>query len=275
MIRRFVTRIYYKLIGMDPSKMEMVKYWKRAEAVEAKLTKQDGATTMVMADEKYPIWGFPRGHLLIPQSKTFVGEVRTLDDQIAKYGAFSVLKHEVKQMFNNAWRKLEEGLPREQVIAEAKRELFKALDIVDLLRYDLVPPQSMTPSIREIYRALTKIGCPDKLRDVLTLILQEDDGYRYRVEWLAIWIPLIRINPVKIFDKGLRMIEESEVIGDMKRKIKLLRRIVMLGMEDPNIKKMFIKFFREVKWRKVRITAGGRYHFRAKYFRVDSDVLEY
>lgn len=246
---------------MNPGKMPMVSYWKTKEYVEAKMTTKDGATILVMDGEKYPIWGFPRGHLLIPASK--------------QYGPLSILKHQIKnRVFNETFEKLQ-TLPREQVIKEAKQALKDCYEYLEPMRLDLMPPSKMCPSVREIYRALTKIGCPEPLRDILTLILQEDDGYRYRVQWLAIWWPLIKWNPVKIFDKGLKMLEEAEVIGDMKRKIRLLRTVLMLGLEDARIKELFISFFKEVNWRKVRITEADRYHFRAKYFKVDLDVLEY
>ena len=259
---RLLKRWYYRLIGMHPGKMPMVKYWKTKEFVEAKLTKKDGSTQMVMAGEDQPMWGFPRGHLLIPATQ--------------KHGPLSVLKHEIKnRVFNETWDELEKGVPKEEVVKNAKRRLRECYEYLKPLRYDLMPASSMAPSVREIHRALTKVGCPNELRDILTLVLQEDDGYRYRVQWLAIWVPIIRWSPVKIFDKALLMIEQAEVIGDMKRKIKLLRRVLMLGLEDPHIKAMFIKFFKEVNWKKVRITEAERYHFRGKYFKCDMDILEY
>ena len=239
--------------------MNMVRYWKTKDFVEAKLTKKDGATIMVMEGEDYPMWGFPRGHLLIPANE--------------KYGPLSKLKHECKQICNRAWERLEEDRSRKQVIGLIKKEL-KELSL-ESLRYDLMPPSTMCPAVREIHRALTKVGCPNDLRDILCLVLQEDDGYRYRVQWLAIWIPFFRFNPVKILEKGLRMVERAEIIGDMKRRVKLLRTIIMLALEDKRIREMFLKFFKEVNWRKVRITEAERYHFRGKYFKADLDILEY
>ena len=253
----------------------MVKYWKSKDAVEAKLTKKDGASILVLDGEKYPIWGIPRGHLLIPSNKNAKSDPNTLQGRFDRYSPFGVLKHDLKQVFNRAWEKLDQGVPREQVIAEGKVQLKEALKIIEYLKYDLMPPETMCPAVREIHRALTKVDCPQDFRDALTLVLQEDDGYRYRVSWMAIWYPWIKWNPIKLFDYGLKMIERAEVIGDMKRKIKLLRRILSLALEDPNIKDKFIRFFKEVNWRKVRITEAERYHFRAKYFRCDMDVLEY
>ena len=258
---RIILKAWYKLIKKNPGDMNMVRYWKTKDFVEAKLTKKDGATIMVMEGEDYPMWGFPRGHLLIPANE--------------KYGPLSILKHEIKnKVFNEVFDCLQTGSKQES-IELGKKNLKDCYRFLEPLRYDLMPPQTMCPAVREIHRALTKVGCPNDLRDILCLILQEDDGYRYRVQWLAIWIPLIRWNPIKIFEKGLKMIERAEIIGDMKRKVKLLRTILMLALEDKRIKEMFIKFFKEVNWRKVRITEGDRYHMRGKYFKADLYVLEY
>ena len=260
--------------------MPMVSYWKRKDFVEAKLTKKDGATIMVLDGEKYPIWGFPRGHLLIANSD-YKGEAVTLEERIKKYGTFKVLKHELKnQIFNETWDKLEKGLPKEQIIKEGYEALDRCLEIAQDLKYDLMPAHKMCPSVREIHRAWTRVAASErslKLRDVLCLFLQEDDGYRYRVQWMAIWWPMIKwfSDPIKLLDKGLKMVERGEVIGDMKRKIKLLRRVLMLLLEDKKLKDKFTKLFKEIDWKKVKITEQDRYHFRAKYFKCDLDVLTY
>ena len=258
----------------------MVHYWKTKDYTEAKLTKKDGATIMVLDGEKYPIWGFPRGHLLIA-NKDYKGEAVTLQERIKKYGTFKVLKHEIKnQIFNETWDKLEKGLPKEQIIKGGYEALDRCLEIAEPLKYDLMPANKMCPSVREIHRAWTKVAPSEKslkLRDILCLFLQEDDGYRYRVQWMAIWWPMIKwfSDPIKLLDKGLKMVERGEVVGDMKRKIKLLRRVLMLLLEDKKLKDNYLKFFKEVNWNKVKITEQDRYHFRAKYFKCDMDVLTY
>lgn len=249
------------MIRKSPADMPAVHYWKTSDFVEAKLTTKDGATVMYMQGEKQPMWGFPRGHLLIPANE--------------KHGPLSKLKHECKQVFNRAWERREKGITNEENVREIKREL-KELPI-EPLRYDLMPARTMCPAVREIHRALTKVDCPNDLRDILCLILQEDDGYRYRVQWMAIWFPFLKwfSDPVKLLDKGLKMVERAEIIGDMKRKIKLLRSILTLALEDERIKDKFTKFFNECDWKKVKITEAERYHFRGKYFKADLDVLTY
>ena len=245
--------------------MPMVRYWKTSDHTLAKLTEVDGATVMVLEGEDHPIYGFPRGHLLVPDG--------------VKHGPFSILKHEIKnQIFNESWWKLEKGLSREQVIQEAKQAINQVLEYAKPLEYDFMPPSKMCPSVREIHRAWTKITDNPKalkLRDILCLILQADDGYRYRVQWLAGWFPFIKWFPIRAIDKGLQMVEHAEVVGDMKGRIRLLRRVVLLLLEDPKIRDMYKAFFKEVNWRKVRLSAGDKYHFRGKYFKVDMDVIEY
>lgn len=240
--------------------MEMVQYWKTKESVQAKVIKdKNGSLTMKMEGEKYIFPSYPRGYLL--------------------YGTLSKLKHEIKnQVFNESWRKLEDGVAKEDIIKDIKKTLFNDIArIAETLKYDMIPPKSMCPAVREIHRAWTKVS-PETgvLRDYLCLILQEDDAYRWRVSWLVSWFGwLIKLNPVKSFDYALKMLEHGEVIGDMKDKQKLLRRILMLALEDKEIRIRFIKLFREIKWRKVKLTKADKYFFRGKYFKVDLDVLEY
>ena len=255
----WLKRCYYKLVKMDPGKMPMVRYWKHKAFTQAHITTgKKGETIMVMHGEDYPMMGLPRGHIL--------------------FGPLSKLKHEIKQVFNESLRRLEEGGDRSDVIRELKEALKRCLVHMEALKYDLMPARRMSPAVKEIYRAWTKVAPGEaslKLRDCLCLILQEDDGYRYRVQWLAGWFPFFKFNPIKSFDKALGIAEHAEVIGDMKERLRLLRRILLLALEDPAIKKSFNSFFKEVNWNKVKLTDGDKYHFRGKYFKVDLAVLEY
>lgn len=256
----FVLKTYYKLINKNPADMEMVSYWKNKESVAAKVTKaKDGSIIMKLEGEKYAFPTFPRGYLL--------------------FGQLSKLKHEIKnQVFNESWRKLEEGVPRTEVIADIKSKLFGEIaEIAELSRYDMLPPESMCPSVREIYRAWSKVS-PETgvLRDYLCFILQEDDAYRWRVSWLVKWFGwFMKRNPVKSFDYALKMLEHGEVVGDMKERQRLLRRILLLMLEDKSIRNKFEMLFREINWKKVKLTKGDAYHFRGKYFKTDLDTLEY
>ena len=132
----------------------------------------------------------------------------------------------------------------------------------------MLPPEKMCPSIREIYRAWTKVS-PETgmLRDYLCMILQEDDSYRWRVSWLVNWFGwFMKRHPIKSFDYALKMLEHGEVIGDMKERQRLLRRILLLVLEDKNIRNKFEMLFREINWDKVKLTKADKYYFRGKYF---------
>lgn len=259
----------------SPADMPMVRYWKTKESIQAKVTQaKDGSTVMYMEGEDYPFPTFPRGQVL--------------------FGPLSKLKHEIKnQIFNEAWRKLEEGADKKEIISYIKkilsegvkvsdtsplygREYQKGEDLMEILRYDALPPKKMSPFAREIHRAFSKVA-PEahKLRDLICFIAQEDDAYRFRIQWLAEWFWLMKLNPVKSFDYALKMLEHGEVVGDMKDKAKLLRRVLMTYLEDPSARAKFIKLFREIDWGKVKLTAGDKYHFRGKYFKVDLKYLEY
>lgn len=245
----------------------MVRYWKTKEAVAAKITKaEDGSLIMQMEGEDYPFPTFPRGHLLV-----------SLDGD---YPLLSVLKHQIKnQIFNDSWYALEAGKPKVEVIKAIKNKLFNEIaDIWEKMKYEMLPPSSMTPSAREIHRAWTKVAPKSTyaLRDYLCFILQEDDAYRFRVQWLAEWFPFwMKWVPIKYFVKALTFLEHAEVVGDMKERIRLLRRILLLALEDPTIRDLFTKLFREIDWRKVKLTKGDKYHLRAKYFKCDYRLFEY
>lgn len=251
-------RWFYR--NTSPTDMPMVSYWKTKEGVAAKVTKApDGSTIMHMEGEKYPFPTFPRGHIL--------------------FGHLSKIKHEIKnQIFNESWAKLEKGVDKQEIIDDVKTKLFKNIALLaEQSKYDMLPPRAMSPSVREIHRAWTKVS-PEtwKLRDYLCFILQEDDAYRFRVQWLAQWFGWFwKRNPVKSFDYALKMLEHGEVVGDMKERARLLRRILMLGLEDESIKKQFTELFREINWKKVKLSEGDKYHFRGKYFKVDLKYLEY
>lgn len=267
-------KLYYKYKGYTPETIPMVKYWRSKNAVDAKLTKaKDGSQIMYMEGEDYPIQGFPRGFIL--------------------FGSLSKLKHEIKdQIFNDSWKKLEAGVDKKQVIKDIKSTLFNLKvrdtktidreyqsgeDLYEIIRYDQVPPEGMCPQVREIYRAWTKVS-PEtsQLRDIICHVMMEDDGYRFRVAFLADWfLPFAKLFPIKSFDRALKVIKEAEVISDMKERQVLLRRILMLALEDPSIRKKFIALFKEINWKKVRLTEGDKYSFRAKYFKADYGYLEY
>ena len=250
--------------------MPMVKYWKTSESVQARLTKgPEGNLIMDMQGEDYPFPSFPRGHLLVGNSE---------------HTNFSRLKHEIKnQVFNESWAKLEANEPHEEIIKHIKDKLFGSIaEVAELSKYDMLPPESMTPSVREIHRAWTRVA-PVKtyiLRDYLCFILNEDDGYRNRVQWLVNYFNpnawyMRMFDPIKLFSKALQMVEYAEVVSDMKERIRLLRRILLLALEDPKIKELFLNLIREIDWSKVALTAGDKYHFRGKYYKVDYGIIEY
>lgn len=241
--------------------MPMVSYWRKAESVEAKVMKQDGVTVMKMAGEPHIFPGFPRGYLL--------------------YGKLSKIKHEIKnQVFNDAWARLERGETSKEIVAHIRREVFPQLfELLEQFRYDMVPAESMVPPVKEIYRAWTKVNSSPislKLRDMLCLILQEDDSYRFRVQWLVTYFrPRWWTNIVSAFDRALGILEHAEVISDMKERQRLFRRIMRVILSDNSIRSNFIKFCKEVDWNKVKLSEADKFFFRGKYFKVDYDLFDY
>ena len=151
-------------------------------------------------------------------------------------------------------------------------------------RYDFFPPQRLCPAMRELYRAMTvvadRIDGPKAreefktLRDGITFFFQEDDSYRFRVQWIAQFFSKWW-NPLTCFEYGMNILEHAEIIGDMKERIRLWRRIFLLVLRDKQFKDAFLKFFKECDWKKVRLSEADKYFFRGKYFKVDLDKFDY
>ena len=293
-IKKWILRKIFKFLKKKPTDMPMVEYWKKSDSIGAAITRDDnGAIIMKMGSgdkkEKYVFPGYPRGHLL--------------------FGTLSKLKHEIKnQIFNQSWAMLEEGKNHAEIIDNIKgiinggipikdnstlagREYMLGEKCLDIVKYDMVPWARMSMPVKEIWRAFTRLeekskGSSQKsiknLKEIITYILQEDDAYRFRFQWMigifnpsAWWFKILFRDPVKDFELALDEMVHAEILGDMKGRIRLLKRILMLFLEDKNNQKLFREFCKEVDWNKVKMSEADKYHFRGKYFKVDLDRFEY
>lgn len=256
----YLKRLFFRLLGKTPADMEMVQYWKRNESVQAKVIRKDGALVMQMQGEKYIFPGFPRGYLL--------------------FGKLSKLKHEVKnQVFNDAWALLEQGDTPEGVASYLKLDVMPRIyALLEEHRYDMVPPERMVPAVREIYDAWNRAGGSPQLRDLVTYVLQEDDSYRFRFQWMVPYMhPRVMpyLDPVKLFERGMAWMEDAESIGDMKERVRLVKRVLLAILQDKENREFFTRLFREMNWGKVALSKADKFFFRGKYFKVDLDKFEY
>ena len=254
-IIQFFKNKYYK-------NAEMVKYWKTQDSVEAKVyMAPEGHYVMQMKGEKYPFPGSPRGSLL--------------------YGSLSPLKHNVKnKIFNDIWALLEEKVEEKEIMRYLRETaLPEIFELAEKSKYNMVPFERMVPSVKEIYRAMTvvekEMNNPkvSKLKELICYILQEDDAYRFRFQWACKF--LRHKIPIKWWDYALGMLEHAEIVGDMKERIRLFRRITMFILKDESIKKYFELLMKEIDFKKVILTKADKYFFRAKYFKVDYPDYKY
>lgn len=232
----------------------MVSYWKTADAVEAKLFKdKDGVMRMQMKGEKYVFPGYPRGVLL--------------------FGKLSKLKHEIKnQIFNETWAMLEEKRSDDEINAHLGKAWANIFAISATMTYDFVPYEKLVPPVKELHRAMTVTGCDTRIRDVLCFIFQEDDAYRMRFQWLTKFFPGWSKPTGLNFYESLCQLENAEVVGDMKERVRLVRRVFTFIVKDSETYKTFLK---EVDWKKVALSEADKYFFRAKYFKVDYPQYQY
>lgn len=255
----YIKRLLYKLLGKTPDTMPMVRYWRTGDSVQAKVMTIDGVSYMQMEGEDHLFPGFPRGHIL--------------------FGKLSKLKHEIKnQIFNWTWEQLENCRQEWAVVEELKQIVFpRVFEMLKDHKYDMVPPEAMVPAVREIHRAWTKAvpgRLSSQLRDAFCYIIQEDDGYRFRIQFAVQYFSKWR-NPLKCFEKAMDMLEIAEVIGDMKERERLWKRTFMLMLKNKGIRNAFLRFYKECDWNKVVLSEADKYFFRGKYFKVDLDKFEY
>lgn len=242
---------------------EMVKYWITNDSVQAKvITAPEGHYVMKMEGEKYLFPSYPRGVLL--------------------FGPLSPLKHQIKnKIFNDTWAELEKGGNKEWIKHQKTNILDELYALYEKGKYDALPYERLCPAVKEIWRAMTvvekKTGSDKvrKLKEILCFILNEDDAYRFRVQWLVKFFPRWYKPTIKHLDYALKMIKEGEVIGDMKERQVLLRRVLMFFLQDENIRKDCELLLKEINWKKVKLTKADKYFFRAKYFKVDYPEYDY
>lgn len=273
-------RWWFKLRKKTPLDLPMVKYWKKQDAVKAKVTTgEDGALVMYMEGEDKPFPGFPRSYMLF-------GDYRGTG-----HGPLSVLKHTIKnEVFNYAWYALERGESKKDVIKHIKEiSLPKVYEISDDLKYDLIPPDKMFKGVRELWRAMTAIEKRHPgnkhikgLKETLALVMLDDDAYIMRLKWIieifnpsSWWSKAFFRDPIRDLDIALQELEVAEVMGDMKERIRLLRAGILLVLSDGNIRKLFMELCKEMDWHKLKLTEADKYHGRAKYFKMDLNLFEY
>lgn len=253
---KFILNAWYKYFPP-----ESVRYWKTRGSVQAKVTEApEGHLVMHLQGEKYPFPGFPRGRLL--------------------FGSLSPLKHQIKnKIFNDSWALMKDG--KDKDIAQHIRDKFdEIIELGEQSKYEMLPPEKMCPSVREIHRALT-VACgknkkAHKVKEILCFILQEDDGYRFRVQWMARFMNVwFRKPTIGDFEKSLKLLEHAEMIGDMKERILLLRTILLIALKDAGIRHIFETFSEDIDWKKVKLSKGDKYFFRGKWFKVDYPEYQY
>lgn len=272
-VRWFFNRLYkFKL-------PEMVQYWKTGDNARAKLViLADGAYAMVIEGEKYPLYGFPRGPVL--------------------FGPVARLKYLVKNLiFNQIWELLEEKKTNEEIMSYVKNAAIpEILKEIEKNKYDMFPYERMCPFAKELWRTLTEVEKQipgdiarqqfEILKKGITFFLQEDDAYRFRVQWVAKfinpkawWRKIWYFGKVYSFEKELgavlNFLENSEIVIDMKLRIKLIKRILFVFLEDKEFGELINKVIKELNWKKLYLSKSDRYFFRGKYFKVDNDKFDY
>lgn len=275
---RFIRWFFNRAYKVKPP--EMVQYWKTGDRARAKLTVlKDGAYAMIIEGEKYPLYGFPRGPVLC--------------------GPLAKFKHMTKNLvFNEIWRLLEEGKTNAEITDYVRTVIPRLFDELSKNKYDFFPPERMCPAVRELWRAMTEVERKIEDRDTkellngikvaLTFFFQEDDAYRFRFQWLSKYgnpksllrrlYRLVTGKPYSLkaeLETLFNFIGEAEIVPDMKGRMKLIKRILFIFLENEDVMDICEKIAWELDWNKLKLSKADTYYFRGKYFRVDHEVYDY
>ena len=259
----------------------MVQYWKTGDIARAKLVVlEDNSYAMLIEGEKYPLYGFPRGPVL--------------------FGPLAKLKHLGKNLlFNQVWKMLEEKQSEEEITNYVfKVALPVVLEEIRKMKYDMFPPEKLCPAVRELWRAFSVIESRIQdsqsreefktLKEGVTFFLQEDDAYRFRVQWAAKYInpknPWRRMyyfltRKKYSFNKELESVFEfmgnAEIVPDMKGRAVLIKRVFFFFLQDSSFCQLLEDIVKEINWKKLYLSKADRYYFRGKYFKVDLENFDY
>jgi hypothetical protein len=242
---------------------EQVKYYKNQATEKARVRLTDKGITMDIRGEKYPFPGFPRGHIL-------TADYRHTD--------LSVLKHKIKnEIFNYAWAELDKKTPREEIVKEIKKRFNEDIyPIMEKSRYDMLPYDKLCPAVKELWRAMTVLEKENpeirKIKEIVCFLFQEDDGYRFRAQWL---LNYFRPRRLKTFQTAMEQLENAEVLDDMKGRVRLWRRIALMALEGEEARRYFKLLCKEVDWRKIKLSKADKYYARGKWFKCDHKVYSY
>lgn len=90
-------------------------------------------------------------------------------------------------------------------------------------------------------------------------------------------LPIEKCAPaVRELDRVLRLVEDAEVVDDMKARIALVRRILVFFLQEDDAYRMRMQWAAErINMKEMKLSKADKYYFRGKYFKVDHDVYDY
>ena len=250
---------------------DYVQYWKTGDMARAKLTTlKDGAYAMIIEGEKYPLYGFPRGPVL--------------------FGPLAQLKYIVKNLiFNEIWKLLDEGKTNNEIMAYVSNvALPLIMKEIEKSKYHFFPVKKMCPMAKELWRAMNVVGINEILRDGICFFFQEDDAYRFRLQWLAKFG-----NPRSLIRRLYRLITrksyslrkelellfnflgDAEITVDMKGRDKLIKRVLFAFLDNKHFGDLIEKMVWELDWNKLKLSKADAYYFMGKYFKVLHHKYDY
>lgn len=106
-----------------------------------------------------------------------------------------------------------------------------------------------------------KAGQPRKqIKDVLSVLLEFDDAYRYRFQWLPWNTEAAAKNPIREIRRMLALLIEAEEDQKMIKQWKAFRHAMVLIAFQPKIVRYLKRFFSKLNIDEIKMSVEDRYH---------------
>ena len=131
-------------------------------------------------------------------------------------------------------------------------------EVQGIFMFHLLKPERYCICVREVYQAI-----PDdtRVRDILCMVLEFDDAYRYRFQDIVGELNKNSFarNPIKELDRLLFLAYTRESDVRLQRTWKNMRQLLFCSFFFRDIRNQIIEFFRRIDPEKVKMDEADRY----------------
>ena len=131
-----------------------------------------------------------------------------------------------------------------------------------MLAFHRLNPIRYCPSVREVYQAIPANGNYSRLKNVVCMILEFDDAYRYRFQYTLGQINKddFKKNPYAELSRALVKMQESEIDERLRKMWKMLEKFLWLSFFFKVFRQGIINIIGQMDLEKVKLDEADRYY---------------